>query len=299
MEHFTYMEGNYTPYNATQPSPLSCEERRLLGGPMPLSPTANLAFRCIQAVMFIIGFPIGLLLNTFVIVLVAMVKKLHQTSFYLALQVILVDLLITLIQFPTTLVNVIANGWVFGRAGCPLIGFLLFTLRNMRNFLMFVFVTDRLLTVFAPFWYYKRYHRKAVVIPLSVAAWVFAIIYGLIPMPFFLNCHQYNKIAWGCTVSKGCTYPEVCDAYKNASVVLSNIIGGFIPLVMYIILYYKARQLKKKMPKLTLGSVTVDTSIEVPVKQSSPASTQEGRKQSVVSSSSNSEALSKQAEKKT
>lgn len=126
---------------------------------------------------------------------------------------------------------------------------------------MFVFVTDRLLTVFAPYWYYKRNHRKYVVVPLSVAAWFFAIVYGLIPMPFILDCHEYGRISWGCTVSKGCKYPDICDAYKNASVVLSNVIGGLIPLVMYIVLYCKARQLKRRMPTCALSKVTVDNSL--------------------------------------
>lgn len=233
--------------NTTTEQSLTCAEKRLLGGPSPISETASEVFRYLQIVLFVIGFPIGLILNTTVIVLVAKFKSLQQTSFYLALQVIVVDLLITLIQFPTTTANVIANRWVFGAVGCPTIGFLLFTFRNMRNFLMFVLVTDRMLSVFAPFWYYKRNHRKFVIIPLSIASWIFALVYGIIPMPPILDCHEYGKIAWGCTISKGCKYPEVCDAYKITSVVVSNVIGGLIPLVMYIILYCKARSLKRKI----------------------------------------------------
>ncbi|XP_064386833.1 octopamine receptor beta-1R-like [Halichondria panicea] len=268
----------------------TCEELRLMSGPLLFSRTVYEVFRYVQITIFIIGFPLGLFLNTLVIVLVAKVKKLQQTSFYLALQVVVVDLLITLIQFPTTTANIIADGWVFGAIGCPSIGFFLFTLRNMRNFLMFVFVTDRFLTVFAPFWYYKLNHRNLVVVPLSVAAWFLAILYGLIPMPFGLDCHEYGRIAWGCTVSKGCKYPEICDAYKNASVVLSNVIGGLIPLVMYIVLYCKAKQLKKKYPTIVLGKVMVHNSLQK--SGSTSSKTPDDRKQSVISSSSTSDQFS-------
>ena len=55
---------------------------------------------------------------------------------------------------------------------------------------------------------------------------------------------------------------------------------------MYIILYCKARQLKKKVPKLVLSTVTIDNSINGLLKQSCTISTQENRKQSIMSSSS-------------
>ena len=55
---------------------------------------------------------------------------------------------------------------------------------------------------------------------------------------------------------------------------------------MYIILYCKARQLKKKVPKLVLSTVTVDNPIDGLLKQSCPISTQENRQQKPVLSSS-------------
>ena len=257
------LEGNYSDELCTNTSidnvsTLSCSERRLLGGPLPISRTAFDVFRYLQIILLMVGFPIGIILNSMVIVLVAKFKSLHQTTFYLALQVVIVDLCITLLVFPTTIANIIADRWVFGAAGCPSIGFFVFTFRNMRNFLMFVFVTDRLLTVFTPYWYFKRNNRRNVVVPLSILAWILALIYGIIPI--ILDCHDYGRIAWSCTVNKGCTYPKVCDAYKITSIVLSNVVGGFIPLVMYVVLYCKARQLRRKLPmyraKLTHSSTS-------------------------------------------
>ena len=289
-ENFT--DGLSTNTSIDNMSTLSCSERRLLGGPLPISRTAFDVFRYLQIILLMTGFPIGIILNSMVIVLVAKFKSLHQTTFYLALQVVIVDLCITLLVFPTTIATIIADRWVFGAAGCPSIGFFLFTFRNMRNFLMFVFVTDRLLTVFTPYWYFKRNNRQYVVVPLSILAWIFALIYGIIPI--ILDCHDYGRIAWSCTVKRGCTYPKVCDAYKLASVVLSNVIGGFIPLVMYIVLYCKARQLRKKTPtyqQKSSGKFTIRTALSYlkPDMKSSTSDTipNEKRKRSIISQTSN------------
>ena len=296
------LEGNYSDELSTNTSTdnvstLSCSERRLLGGPLPISRTAFDVFRYLQIIIFTLGFPIGIILNSMVIVLVAKFKSLHQTTFYLALQVVIVDLCITLLQFPTTTANVIADRWVFGAAGCPSIGFFLFTFRNMRNFLMFVFVTDRLLTVFIPYWYFKQNHRQYIVVPLSILAWIFALIYGIIPI--ILDCHDYGRIAWGCTINKGCTYPKVCEAYKITSVVLSNVVGGFIPLVMYVVLYCKARQLRKKLPTYRTRQYTIQaalshfkTDLRSLTNSTTPSEAAGKRKQSVVSENSASDSSS-------
>ncbi len=101
--------------------------------------------RCYQ----IISFLIVLFLNTFVLVLLLKFKKLCTLSFTLALQIVLLNLVNSLIFT----IDISANQWLFGEYICVMVGALHFIKYLARIVLMLVFVIDHCLTVFVPFAY--------------------------------------------------------------------------------------------------------------------------------------------------
>lgn len=88
-------------------SALSCEKQ---GAQILLSPTATGTLKYIQLVYCLGALPVSLLLNVYLIVLVAKFKCLHQLSYYLILQVIIIDLIFCIISFPVMVTNILVYG---------------------------------------------------------------------------------------------------------------------------------------------------------------------------------------------
>ncbi len=103
---------------------------------------------------------------------------------------------------------------------------------------MFVIVCDRFCTVFMPFKYQRI--RQKVIIPLNISAVLVTAIITVIPIA--LDCMDFNRIAWYCTPQKGCKNPDSCQLLLIAVGPLSIVIGSYVPMVMYIIMFIKARR---------------------------------------------------------
>ena len=223
---------------------LTCEElQEEFGAPLPLPIHVANVLRYVLAVSYIIYFMFGVLLNLFVTVLVLRYKKLQTITFSLALQVCIGDMINAAIVFPTSAVNAIASRYVFTGL-CSTFGFLTFFLGLMRFYLMFVLVLDRFCTVFMPFWYQR--HRIKVVLPFSIGAWMLAFIVALTPVRGLLDCYAVVRNSWSCFPAAGCIHQRECFAYRWLSYILSNAFG-VVSLVMYVILFRKARKLQNRV----------------------------------------------------
>ncbi len=115
--------------------------------------------------------------STFVLVLLLKFKKLQTLSFSLALQIVLINLVNSLL-FATEVISNIANQWLFGESICVLVGFLHSLAYITRIVLMFVFVIDRCLTIYLPFSYPK--YRLKTVCTLSVIAWLLVFVIAIV-----------------------------------------------------------------------------------------------------------------------
>ena len=150
-EFLMYEEGSgYANSTESENITLSCLEETIQASvttQLPYSSTLTMAVRGVLALFYIILIFGGTFFNSLVIVLVAKHKKLHTLSFAIALQVVVLDLLLSL-TFMVNLVSAIANGWLFSEHFCAFIGFVITTMALMRTFLMFIFVIDRFLSVF-------------------------------------------------------------------------------------------------------------------------------------------------------
>ena len=151
----------------------TCEERRFIGT-TSLDYNTETIMRSIIIAFLLLIFPFAVILNCFLIFLVGKFKILRQTNFYLALQVVVVDLASVLFVTPITATNGFAQEWILGPGFCTLSAFVIYFLQQSRQYLMFLFVTDRFCLVFFPF-RYKIYRRK-VVISICIGVYSTAVI---------------------------------------------------------------------------------------------------------------------------
>ena len=231
----------YSTSNFTEADNLSCAARNIQGPVMlPYSLSLTTTVRSVQSMLFFVVILAGVSLNTMVILLVAKHKRLQTLSFLIALQIVVLDLLIALMLL-ISLVSSIANEWLFGESVCAIYGLFISAASLVRTLLMFVFVVDRYLSVFWPFFYPK--HKIKLTVSLSVAAWVFCLLVTAAMLPGLLDCYTFVVVGWVCFVSSTCS--SLCLVYAR---LFYTIAVPFIvvPIFLYARLYYLAKKLRKE-----------------------------------------------------
>lgn len=109
---------------------------------------------------------------------------------------------------------------------------------------MLVFVCDRFCTVFAPYGYPKV--RPKVLVTLMLLSLLFSAVLGIVP--YFYKCIVFSRLFWFCfNNGNGCNNQQACVTFRVVTAVLSIIIDSVIPLVMYVILFIKARKVRLNM----------------------------------------------------
>ena len=222
----------------------SCEELRLFGQ-QELSDNADLGLRYFVLGYNIVLFPISLILTGLIIFLIIKFKHLQQSTFLLALRVAILDHLFVLIVMSAVVVSTIGGQWSLGLHACNMSGGVFLFFYQIRNGLMFVFVCDRFSTVFMPF-RYNRYRTKVI----WVLCWtVLALATICAVPPMILGCFGFNRGAWACIIvlHKVCSNFHVCQVYAIISVALGQIVGSFVPTVMYIVLFIKAKRVRNQI----------------------------------------------------
>ena len=205
--------------------------------------------RTLQAVFQLFTFFAGGFLNLFVIVLVAKYKKLQTVSFGIALQIVVLDLLLSTVVSLVGLTSSIANRWVFGEHMCALIGMAISINAAMRTVSMLVFVVDRFLLVFCPF-AYPKYQFRTVVI-LSLASWLLIVALGIIG--YALDCYTYISFICVCAPAyDSCN--STCSMLWGLSAVFIMMPSRIIPLFLYAMLFIKAKRARKAIVSLTQTS---------------------------------------------
>ena len=231
---------------------MSCGERRYIGKSSLSTDTEDI-LRYLLIGYLILLFPFSVILNGFLILLMAVVKTLHQTVYFLTLQVMLIDITITIIATPITVVSAFAGRWIMGPEFCSISIFTIHILRHARYWIMLVFVSDRFASVFFPF-SYRKYQTKMVIL-LSLLAWTVSFIFAILPIT--LDCEVFSRIAFYCTGGNGCTNRYLCQSSRIVTATVTNVMGSYVPLILYAILFIKAKKLQKT---LAVSKATADAS---------------------------------------
>lgn len=218
---------------------LTCAAREIAqSGLSPYSDTINTIVTTVRVVWYVPLIAVGSTLNFLVIYLVAKYKKLQTLSFGIALQIMVLNLLIC-VQSVTIVVTTLAGKWVFGAYVCIAIGYLSTALLLIRTGLMFVFVIDRFLSVFAPYFYPK--HKTKIAISLSAFFWSVICVINILFLPGILDCYSFSYTYSTCISNRDCS--NACSL-AIGTYFLAVLPSTVIPLAMYVALYCKARSLR-------------------------------------------------------
>ena len=242
---------NSTIFNIEDNFTLSCAARNIQGPVMLPYPTALVTIvRALQSISFLLLFLFSATLNILLVTLIAKYKKLQTLPFGCALQIVVLNLINTILVYLGGFISSLANRWLFGEHVCVAAGMVTHVSVVVRTLLLFVFVIDQFLSVFLPFVYPKR-QLKLIVI-LSIASWTFSIASGFASIPQLLDCYIFSSFFWLCTFSSECN--RACSYYSNVFYSLVTIPAICVPIVLYIALYVKARMFKKHMARLSEGA---------------------------------------------
>jgi hypothetical protein len=234
---FTETETNNSINNST----LTCAAENIQGSiDLPYSSVLIDNIRAFQSIYYFIAILVGFILNSIVVILVAKYKKLQTLSFVISLQIVGLDLVLSVTLF-ANLVTSVSHVWLFGEHMCAIVGFMVSVTTMARTLLMCVFVIDRFLSVFCPYFYPR--HNKKIMVSLSVACWVFAVLISVPMLPGVLDCYRFVDHAKGCLISSICS--QECSQYVR-------IYGGLIlpitifPVFLYTVLFCKGRKLRRE-----------------------------------------------------
>ncbi len=223
----------------------SCEEARLFGIQV-LSDDVEAVLRYIAIGFLSLFFPFSVCLTSFTIFLIIRFKHLRQTTFLLPMQLVILDLLISITHNPLAIIGAVYGRWIHGLPFCRVVHAELLFTYQCRNWLMFIFVFDRFWTVFAPFRYPK--YRNKIIWSLNVLLLVLSSQIDLV-VPFSLSCSGFERASWNCfgPVAKECYNYDTCQHYVYMSIVWGLSFGSFIPLIMYSALFIKAKKVRNQI----------------------------------------------------
>ena len=225
-------------------SDLICAARNIQEDPveLPYPSALILTVKIFLILVYYSTFLVGTFLNIMVLYLVIAYKQLHSLSFAVALQIVILDLLQLLLVFSFRLVTVVSEEWLFGAGMCVFTGFIFLSVYIIRSFLMCVFMTDRLLSIFAPYFYPR--HSKKIMVTLSVVAWVGPLLYQVPVFPGLLDCYSFLAPRSLCSFDSSCN--RSCFMFANFFI---GIVFGpttILPVLLFVLLYCKVKEIKKR-----------------------------------------------------
>lgn len=192
----------------------------------------------LQAVIAITTAMVGLPLNAYLLVIILKNKVLHQLSPFLSLQIIIVEIVYQAVIPVLVLTSGITGTWVFGEVLCNIAGIIHDGFPAFRCSMTLVWTIDRFIYVFSPNYYSK--HGEKLAWFLSGCVWVFSLVRVLVPLYGVLDCYTYIPTFKTCTTFSGCS--KSCENFVASSITLIVSTGVILPLVLYIIIFVKLKQ---------------------------------------------------------
>jgi hypothetical protein len=185
---------------------------------------------------------IGFLLNAMILIMIIKYRSLKHRLMFIAVQIVIIELIYTFFIPPVILVSSIYREWIFGVPLCNIFGVINDGFAMLRFMMTLVLTLDRFISVFFPFTYLK--HAKKMLAVMISIVYLLVFIRVILPLTGILSCYQYipsNKI---CTAASSCS--NACFGTVLFFIVLIIVFGSFVPLGLYVLLFWKAYRFKKK-----------------------------------------------------
>ena len=229
--------------------------------PTRLPDSIHPAVDYVQASIVLITMVLAITMNWFVVFLIARHRVLHKMAFFLTLQLIVPNLIFSVTVLPVMFVTAVLREWHLGPVMCQLLGSIHDMTITSRYLIIFVLTTDRVTSVFYPFFHLR--HGAKVAICNSTIAWILALIRSVTSLEGVLSCTKYLPVFKMCSGAPFCS--EICRFHTVTSALILIIVGVVIPFILYAILFLKAKIIRYRF----INSIRIQ---EVP----SPVSLQNG-----------------------
>ena len=217
----------------------SCWDKTLqVGSDIPILPFLPPFQVLFLSLYFVFGFS----LNGFVVFLVLRYReRLFRREFALVLQVVAADL-ISVCCYPVVIATRSSGLWLsLGPSWCSMLGFVHILFLTLRYTTMFLLSFDRFNMVFFPFTY--PLHGNKIMLPLTVSVWLVSLLFATIPLSF--QCFGLQKATGFCGVSIFCS--STCATWRYVQDSVAYVVGAFVPVVLYSLMFWKARQLSRRV----------------------------------------------------
>lgn len=226
--------------SASNSSSLQLCAAEALDGPhtVPVPGKVLLALRIAQLVYNLVILILSLALNTVIVWIPIKDKSLQTMDMAIAVQVALLNLLLTVLEIPSSIVNASTGDWVLGIVPCITLGSLITVVFSIRRLMMLTLSADRFLLVFCTFSYPK--HHLKVTLSCSIAAWTFATL-SLVPgLPGLMDCYTVRPSRTACFYDGLCSTP--CSRFGYVLFLTTILPSYIIPSLLFGALYLKGRK---------------------------------------------------------
>ena len=210
--------------------------------PIRLPDTIHPAVEYVQASIVFITMILAFSMNGFVIILIARNKVLHKMAFFLALQLIVPNLIFSITVLPFMFVTAVLREWRLGLVMCQLLGSIHDIVITSRYLLIFVLTIDRVISVFYPF-SHLRYGGRISLFN-STVAWILTLIRSLTSLEGVLSCTKYIPSFKMCSGAPFCS--EICRVHTVSFASILALFGVVMPFILYAILFAKAKIIRHR-----------------------------------------------------
>ena len=201
----------------------------------------------------------SVVLNSLVLILVARNKLLRYRSIMASLNIVVADLLLTVVFHFTSFLNLLLKTWAYSRADlCQTFAILTLYLIYVRWAVLGVAAVDKFCNVRFPFRYSK--HSKKILILLTILAWLIPAVSP--SLNFFPDEYSFRGNAPMCLVACLASKRKgFCNIFNISTFSTALFWGGVLPSILYTWMYYRGYRLKKAVK--VLGRVAVSVSAGV------------------------------------
>ena len=194
-------------------------------------------------------------------------------AFYLALQLIVPNLIFSVTVLPFMFVTAVLREWRFGIVMCQLLGSIHDMVITSRYLIIFVLTTDRVIAVFYPFFHLQYGGRISIF--NSTIAWILTLTRSVTSLEGVLSCTKYLPVFKMCSGAPFCS--KICQVHTVTSALILIIFGVVIPFILYVILFSKAKIIRYRfMNSIRMQEVPSPASLPNGVSEDNPTTAVNG-----------------------
>ncbi len=182
----------------------------------------------LQSATQLLLLPFTLVLNLLVIIVVAKTKQLQTPPFYVALQVVCSNIMMSFLSTSSAVFSAIGGGWILGSVLCIFIAVAFAVLSWVRFLLLLMLATDCALCTFVPIRYPRK--QKTLLLLMSILTWALLAIISILPLPGLMDCYGYHSSRLSCFFTDLCHSHCKIFIVRNILIVIPSCV---FPIVLY------------------------------------------------------------------